>query len=89
MCGFQTIVGKVTFKDVRFNYPARPDVPVLRGLSVSVEPGQTLALVGASGCGKSTVVSLLERFYEPLSGSVVSNCSFLYLFLIVSVAIIL
>lgn len=64
------ISGKITFKDVRFHYPSRPDVPVLRGLSVSVEPGQTLALVGASGCGKSTVVSLLERFYEPTSGSV-------------------
>ncbi|XP_034242655.1 ATP-dependent translocase ABCB1-like isoform X2 [Thrips palmi] len=64
------ISGKVTFKDVRFHYPSRPDVPVLRGLSVSVDPGQTLALVGSSGCGKSTTVSLLERFYDPSSGSV-------------------
>ena len=56
-------------KDVNFSYPARPDVQVLQGLSVSVEPGQTLALVGPSGCGKSTVVSLIERFYDPSSGS--------------------
>ncbi|XP_026274262.1 ATP-dependent translocase ABCB1-like isoform X2 [Frankliniella occidentalis] len=64
------IAGKVTFKDVKFHYPARPDVPVLRGLSFSVEPGQTLALVGSSGCGKSTAVALLERFYDPHFGSV-------------------
>ncbi len=53
-----------------FNYPTRPDVPVLQELSLSVKPGQTIALVGPSGCGKSTVVSLLERFYDPLKGSV-------------------
>lgn len=64
------ITGKVTFKDVRFHYPSRPDVPVLRGLSFSVDPGQTLALVGSSGCGKSTTVSLLERFYDPSFGSI-------------------
>ena len=56
-------------KNVYFRYPARPNVPVLQGLSVSVEPGQTLALVGPSGCGKSTIVSLIERFYNPLGGS--------------------
>ena len=56
-------------KSVYFRYPARPNVPVLQGLSVSVEPGQTLALVGPSGCGKSTIVSLIERFYNPLGGS--------------------
>ncbi len=55
--------------NVRFNYPSRPDVKVLKGLDLDVKPGQTLALVGPSGCGKSTVVSLLERFYDPQSGS--------------------
>ena len=56
-------------KEVKFTYPARPDVEVLKGLTIGVEPGQSLALVGPSGCGKSTVVSLIERFYDPSSGS--------------------
>ena len=54
--------------DTIFQYPSRPEVTVLKGLSVSVKPGQTLALVGPSGCGKSTVVSLIERFYDPGAG---------------------
>ena len=61
--------GAVTVKDVQFSYPARPDVQVLQGLSLSLSPGKTLALVGPSGCGKSTVVSLIERFYDPSAGS--------------------
>ncbi|NXA31903.1 MDR1 protein, partial [Eudromia elegans] len=60
--------GNITIKDVKFNYPNRPDVKVLQGLNLKVEKGQTLALVGSSGCGKSTVVQLLERFYDPLDG---------------------
>ncbi|XP_015742969.1 multidrug resistance protein 1 [Python bivittatus] len=66
----ENISGNITFKEVAFNYPTRPDVPVLQGLNVAVEKGQTLALVGSSGCGKSTLVQLLERFYDPLSGEV-------------------
>ncbi|XP_053465061.1 ATP-dependent translocase ABCB1 isoform X1 [Nycticebus coucang] len=62
--------GNVTFNKVVFNYPTRPDIPVLQGLSLEVKKGQTLALVGSSGCGKSTVVQLLERFYDPLAGTV-------------------
>ncbi|XP_036102172.1 phosphatidylcholine translocator ABCB4 isoform X7 [Molossus molossus] len=62
--------GNVTFNEVVFNYPTRPDVPVLQGLSLEVKKGQTLALVGSSGCGKSTVVQLLERFYDPMTGRV-------------------
>uniref|UniRef100_A0A8C8ZZZ0 P-type phospholipid transporter n=1 Tax=Prolemur simus TaxID=1328070 RepID=A0A8C8ZZZ0_PROSS len=62
--------GNVTFNEVVFNYPSRPKVPVLQGLSLEVKKGQTLALVGSSGCGKSTVVQLLERFYDPLAGTV-------------------
>ncbi|XP_005876199.1 PREDICTED: multidrug resistance protein 1 [Myotis brandtii] len=65
-----TLEGNVTFNEVVFNYPTRPDVPVLQGLSLEVKKGQTLALVGSSGCGKSTVVQLLERFYDPLAGTV-------------------
>uniref|UniRef100_A0A8C6BNK3 ATP binding cassette subfamily B member 1 n=1 Tax=Monodon monoceros TaxID=40151 RepID=A0A8C6BNK3_MONMO len=65
-----TVEGNVTFNEVVFNYPTRPDIPVLQGLSLEVKKGQTLALVGSSGCGKSTVVQLLERFYDPLAGTV-------------------
>uniref|UniRef100_A0A7N4P849 ATP binding cassette subfamily B member 1 n=1 Tax=Sarcophilus harrisii TaxID=9305 RepID=A0A7N4P849_SARHA len=63
--------GNVSFNEVVFNYPTRPDIPVLQGLTLEVKKGQTLALVGSSGCGKSTVVQLLERFYDPLVGEVV------------------
>jgi len=62
--------GHVEFKNVHFRYPTRPGVAVLRGLSLTIEPGQYIALVGSSGCGKSTTISLLERFYDALSGSV-------------------
>lgn len=60
--------GSVQAKDLEFEYPTRPDVHVLRGLSVKVSPGQTLALVGESGCGKSTIVALIERFYDARTG---------------------
>ncbi|CAG9996264.1 unnamed protein product [Clonostachys byssicola] len=62
--------GTIEFRDVHFHYPTRPNQPVLRGVSFKVEPGQYVALVGASGCGKSTTISLLERFYDPVSGQV-------------------
>ncbi|KAF3819093.1 hypothetical protein GH733_013243 [Mirounga leonina] len=68
--------GNVTFNEVVFNYPTRPDVPVLQGLSLEVKKGQTLALVGSSGCGKSTVVQLLERFYDPVAGTVFVDFGF-------------
>ncbi|XP_007556225.1 ATP-dependent translocase ABCB1 [Poecilia formosa] len=63
--------GNVSFEGVKFNYPSRPDVPILRGLNLSVKKGETLALVGSSGCGKSTTIQLLERFYDPREGRVV------------------
>eukprot|EP00794_Sanderia_malayensis_P017699 gene17699-19467_t len=66
--GADHLDGTVQFRDVHFNYPTRPDVAVLRGLNISVNPGQTLALVGSSGCGKSTSVSLIERFYDVSEG---------------------
>ncbi|CAG2172379.1 unnamed protein product, partial [Oppiella nova] len=62
--------GRVEFCDAHFAYPARPAVPVLNGLTMAVEPGQTVALVGASGCGKSTVIQLVQRFYDVSSGQV-------------------
>lgn len=64
------VVGRITFDNVVFNYPSRPDVPILKGLNLDISPGSSIALVGASGTGKSTVVSLIERFYDPLSGTV-------------------
>lgn len=63
--------GSIDFSDCKFTYPTRPDIQVLNGLNVSVKPGQTLAFVGSSGCGKSTSVQLLERFYDPDKGKVV------------------
>ncbi|EAT86700.2 hypothetical protein SNOG_05636 [Parastagonospora nodorum SN15] len=60
----------VELQDVRFTYPGRPDHRVLRGVSIRAEPGQFIALVGASGSGKSTVMQMLERFYDPTSGQV-------------------
>ena len=62
--------GTIEFRDVHFRYPTRPEQPVLRGLNLTVKPGQYVALVGASGCGKSTTIALTERFYDPLSGGV-------------------
>ena len=64
------VEGIIEFRDVHFRYPTRPEQPVLRGLNLTVKPGQYVALVGASGCGKSTTIQLLERFYDPLSGGV-------------------
>lgn len=62
--------GAVRFDDVHFRYPSRPDIEVLRGVSLSANPGEKIALVGASGAGKSTIASLILRFYEPQSGRI-------------------
>src|SRR5262249_4387830 len=62
--------GDVALIDVHFRYPSRPEIPVLRGVSLTAAPGQRVALVGASGAGKSTLVALLLRFYEPEKGEV-------------------
>jgi ATP-binding cassette subfamily B protein len=60
----------VELSNVGFNYPSRPLQAALQGLSLKVEPGQTVALVGPSGAGKTTVFQLLQRFYDPQSGSI-------------------
>ncbi len=62
--------GQVSFESVRFHYPSRPDAPALEGFDLRVEPGETVALVGPSGAGKTTVFQLLQRFYDPDAGSV-------------------
>lgn len=62
--------GDIELSDVAFSYPSRPDSQVLRGLTLSVPAKKTTALVGASGSGKSTIVALLERFYDFSAGSI-------------------
>jgi ATP-binding cassette subfamily B (MDR/TAP) protein 1 len=66
----ESMKGDIEFRDVHFKYPGRPAVPVLQGLSFTAKSGQYVAIVGASGCGKSTTIAMLERFYNPVSGSV-------------------
>lgn len=62
--------GHIEFKNVSFNYPTRPDVQVLKNFTLKIEPNKTVALVGSSGSGKSTIIGLLERFYDPIEGEI-------------------
>ena len=64
----KNIKGKIEFKNVSFAYPTKPDLNVLKGISFIIHPGQAAALVGYSGCGKSTIIQLLERFYDVKDG---------------------
>ncbi|KAK9460938.1 P-loop containing nucleoside triphosphate hydrolase protein [Lipomyces oligophaga] len=66
----EAVEGNIEFKDIHFRYPTRLDVPVLRGLNLSIKKGQFVALVGSSGCGKSTTIGLIESFYRPQKGVV-------------------
>ncbi|KAK6044075.1 ABC transporter transmembrane region [Cooperia oncophora] len=62
--------GSIRLKNVHFSYPSRSTIPILKGVSLQVKAGQKIALVGASGCGKSTIVNMLLRFYDPTRGKV-------------------
>ncbi|MBL3560354.1 ABC transporter transmembrane domain-containing protein [Rhodovulum sulfidophilum] len=62
--------GEIRFEDVRFSYPTRPDSPALNGIDLTVRAGETVALVGPSGAGKTTVMQMILRFYDPQQGSV-------------------
>ncbi|XP_051122621.1 putative multidrug resistance protein [Andrographis paniculata] len=62
--------GKIEINGVHFSYPTRPEQMILQGLNLNIEPGMTMAIVGQSGSGKSTIIALIERFYDPIRGSV-------------------
>uniref|UniRef100_A0A1I7US71 ABC transporter domain-containing protein n=3 Tax=Caenorhabditis tropicalis TaxID=1561998 RepID=A0A1I7US71_9PELO len=64
------VIGEVKFENVHFRYPTRKDAKILNGLNLTIQPGTSVALVGHSGCGKSTSVGLLTRLYEPEAGNV-------------------
>ncbi|AES74595.1 putative xenobiotic-transporting ATPase [Medicago truncatula] len=66
----EKLIGKIVFHDVHFSYPARPNVMVFQGFSIEIDAGKSTALVGESGSGKSTIIGLIERFYDPLKGIV-------------------
>ncbi|MBA0709380.1 hypothetical protein Golax_024416 [Gossypium laxum] len=66
----ENVKGDIELHHVSFKYPSRPDIQILRDLSLSIRSGKTVALVGESGSGKSTVISLLQRFYDPDSGRI-------------------
>ncbi|KAH6787539.1 P-glycoprotein 11 [Perilla frutescens var. hirtella] len=65
-----SIKGEIELRHVSFKYPTRPEIQIFRDLSLTIHSGKTIALVGESGSGKSTVISLLQRFYEPDSGQI-------------------
>ena len=60
--------GTIDVKNIHFMYPSKPDVPVLQGINIDVQNCKTVALVGHSGCGKSSIIALVERFYDPFAG---------------------
>ncbi|KAI9485126.1 putative ABC transporter protein [Zychaea mexicana] len=66
----QKIAAGIEFRDIKFSYPTRPDITILKNLNLTISPGMTVAFVGASGSGKSTTIQLLQRFYDPDSGQV-------------------
>lgn len=61
----------MSLRNLEFRYPTKPEIKVLKGVTIFVEKNKTIALVGSSGCGKSTIIQLVERFYDPTNGNVV------------------
>lgn len=62
--------GQIEFKEIHFSYPSRPDSPILQGLNLKIPASKTVGLVGGSGSGKSTIMSLIQRFYDPKEGEI-------------------
>lgn len=69
--GLSECRGKLEFEGISFAYPSRPDLKVFNGFNLVLEPGKTTAIVGPSGSGKSSIVNLIERWYEPECGRLV------------------
>ena len=62
--------GNISLKNIQFTYPTKKDVKILQDVSITIKKNQTIALVGTSGCGKSTIIQLIERFYDPGCGDI-------------------